>query len=221
MTTTQITLSEATDKAIEKLPFLRRKTTKFYLRFPKVREAYMDRLRLSLYDDARCMEMFPVASLLTESFTEDTPITMDLDQLERFLQIIIEYLPKILEIILPLFALAAVLFAVTFSGPQPTYAGAPFVVLTEYQEEAEFAPLVLTSVKVRATPVRDFIAAVAAPKKEIAVATPTSSLTTSTTATAIVWPEVVTTPYRAAAVSYSRTPVRVYRSRCASGRCWR
>ncbi len=98
-----ITLNEALDLAVAKLPPLRRRVTERRLKNVKFREAVLDELALQLSEDEEC----PCRAVLQgDTFTAETRFEIDLDNLERFLQIIIKYLPTILELVLkflPLF----------------------------------------------------------------------------------------------------------------------
>lgn len=95
--TKEISLSEALDLAVAKLPPLRRKVTERRLKNAKYREAVLDELAVSLSEDEEC----PCRAILQgPSFTPQGKFQIDLDNLERFLQIIIKYLPTILELVL-------------------------------------------------------------------------------------------------------------------------
>lgn len=99
------TLSQALDLAVDKLPLLRRRAANRRLSRPKIREAALDDLAIKLCDDCDCCSILgPAFVAALESGSIDTKFELDLDQLERLLQIIIEYLPQILEIIMKLFA---------------------------------------------------------------------------------------------------------------------
>lgn len=102
-TTVTKTLDQLLDEAVEKMPWLRRRVMKRRLRRKKNREAVIDELRLKLADDSRVQEMGMASMMLSEDVTGETPLPIDLDQLERLLQIIIEYLPTIIELIMAFF----------------------------------------------------------------------------------------------------------------------
>ena len=109
-----LTLNESLDLAVAKLPPLRKRVTERRLKNAKVREAVLDELALKLAEDDEC----PCQAIMQDSgFTSETRFELDLDNLEKFLQIIIKYLPTILEIVLkflPLFM--SLLFAALLSA---------------------------------------------------------------------------------------------------------
>ena len=98
-----VSLNEALDLAVAKLPPLRKRVTERRLKNPKVREAVLDEMALKLSEDKDCPCKVMMAS---ETFSADMKMELNLDNLEKFLQIIIKYLPTILELVLkflPLF----------------------------------------------------------------------------------------------------------------------
>jgi hypothetical protein len=105
MATADYSMSELLDKAVEQLPKLRKKVTKRRLRDPEFREALLDEMCLKCCEDDKCVAILGAyaPALLSGELSTTEKFSLDLDQLERFLQILIEYLPKLLEIILPLF----------------------------------------------------------------------------------------------------------------------
>lgn len=108
-----ITLNEALDLAVAKLGPLRKKVTERRLRNAKYREAVLDELALKLSEDKDC----PCQAIIAgPSFSADQKFELDLDNLEKFLQIIIKYLPTILEIVLKFLPLImSLLFAALLS----------------------------------------------------------------------------------------------------------
>jgi hypothetical protein len=98
-----VSLNEALDLAVAKLPPLRRRVTERRLRNAEYRKSVLDELALKLSDDKDC----PCKAMLaSETFSADQKMEINLDNLERLLQIIIKYLPTILELVLkflPLF----------------------------------------------------------------------------------------------------------------------
>jgi hypothetical protein len=96
------------DAAIEKLPPLRKARTKrIFARKPSIKQECLDEVCLAVCANAECAAVLgtaKIAELLSGSSCGTATFELDLDQLERFLQIIIEYLPQILEIIMKLFA---------------------------------------------------------------------------------------------------------------------
>lgn len=111
-------MSELLDQGVEKLPFLRRKVAQFRLRNnSKYRTAVLDELCLKCCDNPEAAELLGTATcdgLMSGNITSDTKFAIDPDKLERLLQILIEYLPKLLEILLPLF-MQTILFVLAFS----------------------------------------------------------------------------------------------------------
>lgn len=114
MTQVQISLNEAIDQATERLPFLRRRIAKrAFRRDPELKAEVADRIMVGAEKDERfeacCLGL--CSGYASGSISASTSFGIDLDNLERFLQIIVEYLPKILEIVLkfiPLFVSVAV-----------------------------------------------------------------------------------------------------------------
>lgn len=113
-------VSKLVDEAVDELPFLRRRLTKAYFRFrPEAKELCCLQAMAAVAASECCdYTVWPLQSFgdepsgngmtLAAAFEAgtvdvDTPFAIDLDKLERLLQMIIQYLPKILEIILPLF----------------------------------------------------------------------------------------------------------------------
>lgn len=107
MTTRTITISEALDMAVAKLPPLRRTVMRMRLRNEGFRSRTLAELRLKLSEDTECCAMLGDSfgtGLADESIGDETPFSIDLGNLEQFLQLILKYLPQILEIIFKLFA---------------------------------------------------------------------------------------------------------------------
>lgn len=98
-----VSLSEALDLAVAKLPPLRRRVTERRLKNAKYRETVLDELAVKCSENDDC----PCKTIMQGSeFTSDMKFELNLDNLEKFLQIIIKYLPTILELVLkfiPLF----------------------------------------------------------------------------------------------------------------------
>lgn len=105
MSSQSFSMSELLDMAVDKLPFLRRKVAKLRLKNQRYRSSLLDQLCLYCCDNSECSLILGSAAtgLMSGELSATDKFTLDLDQLERFLQILIEYLPKLLEIILPLF----------------------------------------------------------------------------------------------------------------------
>ena len=106
MASRDITLNQAVDEAVDTLPFFRRALTRARLGIPRVRNAAMMELQNAMQHDqemvALCAPM--VLSMDGEGFTADTPFAIDVDKLDQLLQLILKYLPSILELIMKLFA---------------------------------------------------------------------------------------------------------------------
>jgi hypothetical protein len=125
------------DEAVNTLPFARRRLVKLWMRFrPEMREVIESQVIVALMEMEES-SMTPIAllergedaptdvsaaSLTTigqafgsEAFSAQTRFAIDLERLERLLQIVIEYLPKILEILLPLFLMTVAWAAIGVS----------------------------------------------------------------------------------------------------------
>ncbi len=113
MSTQQLTLNEAVDQAIETLPLFRRIPMKFKMRNRKLRAQVVSDLRVKLYDDPDFEKFGLVQAFGSDEFTADTPFNIDIDNLAKFLELIIKYLPAIIEIFIKLFA--SILFLIAFS----------------------------------------------------------------------------------------------------------
>lgn len=181
MSTKQITLSESIDEAVERLPFFRRKVYQRRLKNNRFRKAFVEDLTVKLYDNDEVAGMVPVATFAGESFGEDTPFSIDIDNFERFLQIIIEYLPKIMEIIVTLLALGVVPFFVVLSLSigGSAVAGPPVV---SYEQSPDNFLIVARKAPIRSV-VRSIVnpqplvvpVAVAAPERTIEYSIPVAS----------------------------------------------
>lgn len=105
-----ISLAQAMDEAVASLPMLRRVATQWrFRRNPEYRAAVLNELALKLVDDERAVEILGTqfcGDLLCGRSTVETAFVFDadrLDNLERLLKIIVEYLPQILAIVMRLF----------------------------------------------------------------------------------------------------------------------
>ena len=98
-----ITLNEALDMAVDKLPFYRRPGTKLRLKNKQYRLQVLQELRMKLCDEDDC----PCAQVYSaETFNVmETRFAIDLDNLDKLLSIIVKYLPTILEIVLKFFGI--------------------------------------------------------------------------------------------------------------------
>lgn len=111
----QITLDQALDAAVDKLPFVRRRVMKNRLRSSRYRETLLAELVLKLHDDQDCcaMGMQP----LMANASGATVFTFDPSQLAAFLELILKYLPLLLELLLPLFSSVLwMIFALSLSS---------------------------------------------------------------------------------------------------------
>lgn len=95
----EITLSQAVEQAIDRLPSLRQRLARRRMSNPRIREAVMDELIAKLCDCPDCQVM-GIAAQLGDTANADTLLKIDLDQLEKFFQLIIQYLPTILDMVL-------------------------------------------------------------------------------------------------------------------------
>lgn len=118
MANTSVSMSDILDEAVERLPFLRKVVAKFRLSSKRYREKALDQLSLYCCDNQECAEILGplevTSGLLDGTISASDKFSIDPDKLERLLQIIVEYLPKLLEIILPLF-MQVILFTLAFS----------------------------------------------------------------------------------------------------------
>jgi hypothetical protein len=120
MASQSFSMSELLDLAVDKLPALRRRVAKVRLSTSRrYRNSVLDQLCLHCCDNPECSAILGASAtgLMSGEILSTDKFSLDLDQLERFLQIIIEYLPKLLEIILPLFMQIVMLaLAIVFAG---------------------------------------------------------------------------------------------------------
>ena len=104
--TNTYSMSELLDQTVERLPWLPKKVFKRRLRNDKYREAALDEFCLKCCSNPEAAEILGTvtcAGLMSGEITAISKFAIDPDKLERLFQILIEYLPKLLEIILPLF----------------------------------------------------------------------------------------------------------------------
>ena len=116
-------LSNLLDKAVDTLPPLRRVVTKRRFKLsPKYREMVLDELAIKLIDDERAVQLLGVDfcdKLCQGTVTVETAFfEVDrIDNLERLLKIIVEYLPQILTIVLRIFGMFTLFLALIFLSP--------------------------------------------------------------------------------------------------------
>ena len=113
----QITLSEAVDEAVDKLPPIRRRVAQFNLGRPRYRKQFMDMLAVELMEDPRMIPIGNVAVFGAENFTEDTPININEGYDSEFIDLIIEYLPQILKVLMMLLVFLTLLIALCLAIP--------------------------------------------------------------------------------------------------------
>lgn len=103
-----LTLNRALDEAVAKLPFFRRKAVQWKLRNPDFREGVLAELAAELSEAPEMEDMnvsaFAAAGPPTgaRSFA-DVPIGIDPAKLAAFLDLILKYLPAIIDLITKLF----------------------------------------------------------------------------------------------------------------------
>jgi len=112
-------VSELLDLAVDKLPMLRRKVVKARLLSRRYRAALLDELTLKLCDNPESSAILGatvINGLMEGGISSQEKFGFDPANLEKLLQIIIEYLPQLLAIILPLFMQLAILMLVLSVG---------------------------------------------------------------------------------------------------------
>jgi hypothetical protein len=169
MTTRQITMLEAVDEAVERLgPLQRRIVKRRFNRFPQEKLDCCERCMLAATTDTR-MAQIGMASVVqgfsSGTIQADTPFSIDLDQFEQFLKILIEYLPKLLEILIPLFTSWMLPLAIAFSLAGSAVAQCPNGQCPLPQRSA-YVPYAAPIVE--GQPVRNVVRAVAAPVVRVA-----------------------------------------------------
>lgn len=107
----KVSLNQALDRAVDKLPFFRRKTTQWKLRNHEFREAVLMELASQLSEDPKVQAM-NIPQLTPDAATAggddatidwNAGILIDLDKLQQLLEMIIKYLPQIIDLITKLF----------------------------------------------------------------------------------------------------------------------
>ena len=117
-----VSLSGLLTQAVDSLPLLRRKVIqRRFRRNPDYRQAVLDEIAIKLVDDERAVEILGprfCEQLLSGDCTVETAFEVDrLDNLERLLKIIVEYLPQILAIVMRLFGAFILFVALLFVSP--------------------------------------------------------------------------------------------------------
>lgn len=104
MNNVQTTLNLSVDKAIEQLPLFRRLPIRIKFRMnPRFRANVIADLRVKIYDDPDFEQLGLLQSFGSDTFTADTPFSIDIDNLEKLLQLIIKYLPMLIDLFSKLF----------------------------------------------------------------------------------------------------------------------
>lgn len=93
------TLSQLLDDAVDASPFFRRMAYKWKLRNASFRDKVLIDLRVKLHDDPEVQEMGISTILASDAFNANAVIQIDLDKLEKLIQLIIKYLPEIIKLI--------------------------------------------------------------------------------------------------------------------------
>lgn len=97
-----LTIHEAIDKAVAKMRPVRRAVMQRRLQNEDYRARVADELLLKLWDDKGCCAMVPALNLARSSdvFTATSTFAIDPENLEKFLDLVLKYLPQILEMLL-------------------------------------------------------------------------------------------------------------------------
>lgn len=109
-------VNELIDEAVDGLPLIRRRMAKRWLKRGDHREELADSMLLKLCeaDDVKAMGL--AEGFASGRIGADTPIGFDPENLRKILDLIVEYLPTILEIILPLFLSLALPVAIALGS---------------------------------------------------------------------------------------------------------
>lgn len=118
MATVTKSVDEMIDDAIERLPFLRRKIVQRNLaRHPHKREEIADQVLLKISEDPAAIAIFGSSiaeGIASGSITAQTPFSIDIDKLEQLIQLILKYLPQILQLFM-LFVSIAMFFVASLA----------------------------------------------------------------------------------------------------------
>ena len=124
-TTITKSVNDLIDDAIESLPFIRRRMVKRNLqRNPENREEIADRVLLRMSEDDRVAPVMGAgfaAGIASGTITASTPVGIDVDKLKQIMELIFEYLPKILQL-LSLFMSVATFFVMSLAIGSSTFA---------------------------------------------------------------------------------------------------
>ena len=107
MSRKETNLAEATQTAISRLPLWQQPFVWMMMLRPRRRSALYAKLRMDLLDDPRAVGICESIPLGSESFSETTTFSLDLETFELLIQLILEYLPQFMR----LFSSIAVWFA--------------------------------------------------------------------------------------------------------------
>lgn len=128
MTTVTKSVDEMIDDAIERLPFLRRKIVQRNLaRNPEKREEIADQVLLKMSEDPQASAVFGssiAAGMASGSITAKTPFSLDIDKLEQLIQLILKYLPQILQLF-KLFVSIALFIVFSLAMESRVFAASP------------------------------------------------------------------------------------------------
>lgn len=128
MTTVTKSVDEMIDDAIERLPFLRRRIVQRKLASnPEKREEIADQVLLKMSEDPQASAVFGssiAAGMASGSITAKTPFSLDIDKLEQLIQLILKYLPQILQLF-KLFVSIAVFIVFSLAIESRVFAASP------------------------------------------------------------------------------------------------
>jgi len=162
LTTVTKSVDEMIDDAIERLPFLRRKIVQRNLaRNPEKREEIADQVLLKMSEDPQASAVFGssiAAGMASGSITAKTPFSLDIDKLEQLIQLILKYLPQILQLF-KLFASIAVFFLLSLTVEARATAAPPNCAGGVCEMKARVQPISDTSPRVAAIPISYRVAA--------------------------------------------------------------
>lgn len=97
-----LTIHEAIDQAVAKMRPIRRAVMQRRLQNEDYRAQVADELLLRLWADKGCCTLVPELNLAKaqDAFTATSTFAIDPENLEKFLEIVLKYLPQILELLL-------------------------------------------------------------------------------------------------------------------------
>lgn len=124
-----LTIHEAIDKAVAKMRPVRRAVMQRRLQNEEYRSRVADELLLKLWDDKTCCSLIPDLNVAksSDAFTASTPFAIDPGNIEKFLDIVLKYLPQILELLLKFLPLLMSLIAIVGMSLVASEANAQYV----------------------------------------------------------------------------------------------